>query len=124
MRRFIWPALVLVAISACSSAAGGSDAPTGSTGPEQPSAIAIPARFRDEIIADAAQRAGVDPADVTVVSAEARTWGDGSLGCPQPGMYYTQVTVDGYQVIVSAGGNTYDYRVGGGRPRLCENPAS
>jgi hypothetical protein len=125
MRRLIWPALVVVVIGACSSAAGGSDDPGSGSGSQTPSpSIAIPARFRDEIVTDAAQRAGVGPADVTVVSVDTRTWGDSSLGCPQPGMFYTQATVDGYQVILSAGGKTYDYRVGAGRPRLCENASS
>ena len=84
----------------------------------------MPSRILADIVADAAQRAGVDAGGVSVVNATPRTWSDGSLGCPQPGMYYTQVLVDGYQVVVSAGGREYDYRAGGGRFRLCERGAS
>jgi hypothetical protein len=72
-------------------------------------------------VQDLAQRLGVDPADVTVVDARAVTWGDGSLGCPQPGMQYVQRLVDGTLVILKAGGRTYEYH--GGDPLfLCENP--
>jgi hypothetical protein len=122
--------MVLFVVGGCSSAGSGSSGPGSSPGAANGSAsdgpsasIPGPASIRDEIIADAARRAGVDPADVTVLSAEARTWGDGSLGCPEAGMSYTQVQVDGYQAIVSAGSNTYDYRIGRGRWRLCENGA-
>lgn len=74
----------------------------------------------DPIIADAASRAGVPASEVTLVSAEAVTWPDGGLGCPLPGMVYPQVVVDGYQVIVEAGGRTYDYRgSSAGKFRLC-----
>jgi hypothetical protein len=128
MRVALWPVLVLVAIGACTADGGAGDsgpgdAESGNPAPPAPSLV-IPARVRDEVVAAAAAQAGVDPADVIVLSAEARTWGDSSLGCPQPGMSYTQATVDGYQVVVSAGGSTYDYRVGAGSTRLCENAAS
>lgn len=121
--------MIAIALGACSASEGGSDGPSpGSPEATQPAAgpsdgVSLPARILDPIVADAAQRAGVDPADVRVISAEPRTWGDSSLGCPRPGMYYTQVQVDGYQVIVSAGGAEYDYRAGaGGRFLVCEGP--
>jgi hypothetical protein len=74
----------------------------------------------DPIIADAASRANVPVSEVTLISAEAVTWPDGGLGCPLPGMVYPQVVVDGYQVIVKAGGKSYDYRGSSvGKFRLC-----
>ena len=54
--------------------------------------------------------------------ADAVTFSDGSLDCPEPGMSYTQALVDGYQVEIEAGDETLDYRVGaGGSFRLCES---
>ncbi len=77
----------------------------------------------EPIVLDAATRLGVDPSEVTIVDAHAETWPDGSLGCPQPGMMYTQALVEGYQVIVEANGTQLDYRGGGqGGFKLCENP--
>ena len=61
--------------------------------------------FRD----DAARRALVQPAAVTVVSASEKQWPDGSMGCPQPGMMYTQMVIPGYRVVLSAAGQNYAY---------------
>ncbi len=71
--------------------------------------------------ADLARRLSIDPAQVELVSASSVTWPDGSLGCPQPGMMYTQMQVDGLRVQLRASGRVYDYHGGGGRPLfLCE----
>ena len=46
---------------------------------------------------------------VQVVSVSAVDWSDTSLGCPQPGMFYAQVIVQGYTIILSAGGQQVEY---------------
>jgi len=72
---------------------------------------------------DLAGRLGVQPGQITLVSSEEVTWPDGSLGCPQPGMHYTQALVDGTRIILAAGGKQYNYHAGGRRgPFLCTNP--
>ncbi len=84
----------------------------------------VPEAVLASILEDAARRTGADPATAKVVRAEAVTWSDGSLGCPEPGMFYTQALVDGYWVVVELGGVTLDYRVGSrGAFRLCEQPS-
>ena len=56
-----------------------------------------------------------------LVSAQSVTWNSGALGCPKPGMSYTQAMVDGMQVIVAVDGTPYDYRFGRtDTPVLCE----
>jgi hypothetical protein len=84
----------------------------------------VPPAILQAAIDDAAARASVDSGSVTVVSALAVTWPNGALGCPQPGMMYTEVLTPGYHVVVEAGGTEYDYRAGarGGGVRWCENP--
>lgn len=73
-------------------------------------------------IADLAELIGVDPADIVVVSQEDVTWRDGSLGCPQPGMMYTQALVDGYKIILEVDGVQYPYHGKGTQePFLCTN---
>ena len=75
----------------------------------------------DPVVADAAARAGMSTNEVRVVSATEAQWPDGGLGCPQPGMRYTQALVDGYRIIVRVGDRELDYRVRGpGRFRICE----
>jgi hypothetical protein len=72
-------------------------------------------------VEDLAGRLGIEPDAVTVIDARAVTWPDGSLGCPEPGMMYTQVLVDGMLVVLEAGGRQYEYH--GGDPLfLCEQP--
>ena len=71
--------------------------------------------------ADLAARLGSADA-IVVVAVEDVTWRDGSLGCPQPGMSYTQALVDGYRIELSDGTTTYFYHGAVGRdPFLCEN---
>lgn len=70
-----------------------------------------PAQVLEPLLADASQRTGVAEDALDVVSASQGTWRDGSLGCPEPGMSYTQALVPGWQVIVAAGGERLDYRV-------------
>ena len=85
----------------------------------------VPEALLAEIMADLVARTGVDLAAITVVRGEVVTWGDGSLGCPQPGMNYTQALVDGYWVVLEAGGTEYDYRASNrGYFILCEQGGS
>jgi len=63
----------------------------------------------EAVLADAVQRTGVDRESLKVESAQAVTWADGSLGCPQPGMNYTMALVPGYRIVVRAGEQTLDY---------------
>ena len=120
------------------TAGGSGNSPSGPNGPSgEPSASpgdgsgapaasgggSLPASITDPIVADAATRLGVDPSAVNIVEARAETFSDGSLGCPEPGMMYTQALVDGYQVIVEANGTQLDYRGSApGRFRVCANP--
>ncbi len=80
-----------------------------------------PADLLAQIIADAVNRSGVADSDVTVIRDEFAIWNDGSLGCAQPGQMYTQALVDGYWVVLAAGGADYDYRANtNGYWVLCE----
>lgn len=83
--------------------------PVGSPG----AAITLPAAVLDLVLTDAAARSGVPREQLVVVTAESRTWNDGSLGCPEPGHFYTQALVEGWQAVVRAGATLYDYRGAG-----------
>jgi hypothetical protein len=90
--------------------------------PEQSSGETPPALF-DLVLDDLLARSGGDRAAVEVLKSEAVVWSDGSLGCPQPGMMYTQATVSGYQVILALRDQMYDYHLSErGTFVLCENP--
>jgi hypothetical protein len=83
----------------------------------------VPDELLALVVDDAAARAGVDVADVTVLTAQEMLWDDGSLGCPAAGETYTDAPVAGFWVVVEAASAAFDYRLtDGGTFRLCTNP--
>jgi hypothetical protein len=71
---------------------------------------------------DLATRLGIDPGQIDLVEFQAVVWPDGSLGCPQPGVAYSQVQVEGLLIRLRAQDHVYAYHSGGGRALfLCEN---
>jgi hypothetical protein len=126
MRTATLLVLLIVVLAACGAGAEpgtttvattmtteGETATMPPTDPEQLPIVA-PAR------ADLAQRLGVDPEEVEVVVAERVTWPDGSLGCPQPGMSYTQAIVEGSKVVLGHDERVYVYHAGtDDQPFLC-----
>lgn len=133
MRRFGVLATLLL-LSACAMPAGPTQSPSPQASrfqtadplpsPSVPSGtpVALPEARLQAIRADLTGRS-VNAEQVQVVSAEQLTFKDGSLGCPQPGVQYTQAQVDGMRVLVQAAGRTFDYRFGTtDTPRLCEQP--
>ena len=127
-------ALLLVTFAAAGCAAAGASAspsvgrsfqasPLLPEGSQTVTATQLPASILDPIIDDVARDAGVSREQVRVLSAEAVTFSNAGLGCEQPGIAYTQVQVDGYRVVLEAGGVSYDYRGTGSRPaRRCLKP--
>jgi hypothetical protein len=63
-------------------------------------------------VADAARRTGLPVDQLRVTSSEAVTWRDGSLGCPEPGMGYTEALVPGFRIRIAAGARELDYHAG------------
>jgi predicted small lipoprotein YifL len=135
-----WLVLVALALAGCGAQPGSSPDAAENTPPDatrpaisapdlatvppsgEPVTGEVPDQIMDDILADASQRSGEEPEAIDVVQAMAITWNDGSLGCPEPGMAYTQALVDGYHVILDAGDEELDYRVtSDGGFRLCEN---
>lgn len=81
----------------------------------------VPDNILGDIISDLLERTNADSGDIKVIRSEFVTWNDGSLGCPQKGMYYTQALVDGYWVVLQIEGVVYDYRATvSGYFSLCE----
>ena len=74
-------------------------------------------------VTDLAQRLNISEDQIEVVSYEAKTWSDTSMGCPHPDMAYTQVPQDGALIQLSVNGQIYNYHSGGSRaPFVCEQP--
>ncbi len=60
--------------------------------------------------------------DINVVSVENMTWGDSSLGCPEPGKFYAQMLVDGHLVVATYNKQNYNVHMGNGGGRVCYLP--
>lgn len=93
--------------------------------PASPSAAPVTGEVPDAVIETARSMlvatVGADAANATVVVAQAVTWPDGSLGCPEPGVKYEQVEVPGYQIVFDVGGIRHDFRsTAAGNVRACE----
>jgi protein SCO1/2 len=88
--------LLSTAWGACAAAPSGSPAPD----PTPPVRAAMD---------DAARNTGVAVDELKATSVERVTWPDGSLGCPEPDMMYTQALVPGYRIHITAGGKLLDY---------------
>lgn len=90
--------------------------PTTNAGEPTPQAT-----LAEQAVAMLADHLDITADDITVVSWEEVTWPDGSIGCPQPGMRYTQAIVNGSKVVLEVDGVEYAYHQGGGRDLfLCE----
>ena len=121
------PALVALAVGCASSGSPSSLGPSERSGTEGPApSLAtgeVPAAMLQQAIADAASGAGIDAAAVEVISAEAVTWSDGSLGCPLPDQMYTQALVPGYRVVLDVDGEEMSFHAAeGGEFAYCADP--
>lgn len=118
----------LMALAGCDAGVGASPTPEQTVAPttstpdspqETPPVSDVPQSVLDQILDDASDRSGMPQEQLQIVRAEAVTWPDASLGCPEPGVMYIQVLTDGFWVEVSAGDQMLDYRGTGREFRFC-----
>ena len=69
----------------------------------------VPQDLLDAVFDDLLERLDVGREAIAVEQAGIVIWRDGSLGCPQPGMMYTQALVPGYRIVLVVGDETFDY---------------
>ncbi len=58
---------------------------------------------------DLASRLGVTEREILFLSGEGKTWPDASLGCPEPGVMYTQAQVRGWVLTFGHNQRIYTY---------------
>lgn len=121
---FISAALSATTVGCAAPGSSGSSTPPGSRGPNVSlPAGDLPAAMLEQVVADAASGAGVDLSAVEVLSAEAVTWSDGSIGCPLPDQMYTQALVPGYRVVLDVDGEEMSFHAAeGGEFAYCAEP--
>lgn len=102
------------------TAGGATEAPAGETGAGH---AEVPPQLLAEVVDDLVARTDAKRSQVEVLRAEAVTWRNSSLGCPEPGMMYSQVLTEGYWIVLGHAGREHDYRARrGGSFLLCEQP--
>jgi hypothetical protein len=69
-----------------------------------------PDSLLDDILSDLSKRTGVDRQEIEILRNKPVIWSDGSLGCPEPGVFYTQALVPGYWVVLQIREKEFDYR--------------
>jgi hypothetical protein len=80
-------------------------------------------RLVEQAREDLAGRLSLPVAGIQLVEFQDVRWPDSSLGCPRPGMAYTQVVHEGFRIGLRADKRIFEYHSGGGPPFLCETPA-
>jgi hypothetical protein len=86
--------------------------PPPTTG-EPVSTSAMPEAVRRAVVDDAAKRFKVSPNEVVLTRAEQVTWPNGALGCPRPGLSYTQMVVPGFRVVAKTASGELLYHTDG-----------
>lgn len=62
-----------------------------------------------------AKKTGTAADQIQIISVTSTRWPTSALGCPQPGMFYSQLVTPGYRIVLQAGGQTYEYHSDRGR---------
>jgi hypothetical protein len=87
-------------------------------------AIPKPRPQVEHAIGDLAERLNIPSEEITLVDVVQVVWRDGSLGCPKPGVMYTQALVEGLRIRLRASGVIYHYHSSKrGQPFLCDSPS-
>jgi hypothetical protein len=131
MRNIMLLAALVAVLAACGGgtepgAVGNTTASSTAPPTTEIGATTMPGTPQDQLpivapaIDDLAEHLGVPAGSIEVVSAEEVTWPDGSLGCPEPGMSYTQALVEGSKVVLQHEDRVFVYHAGDDdQPFLC-----
>ena len=92
---------------------------TGASAVASPVAGSVEAKVAQAL----SKKTGVDTSKLVLTAKDALDWPDSALGCPAPGMMYSQIVTPGFKLIYSDGAKTYEVHTdrSGNRAVLCQN---
>jgi len=127
--RVLSVGLLALVIAACGVGdPAGTDTTAAATNSTTTTSTTVPPEHSHAVaraMADLAGRLEIDTDQIELVTEEPVTWSDGSIGCPEPGMSYTQALVEGYRIVLAVDDTEYRYHgATGGDPFLCERPGA
>lgn len=68
-------------------------------------------------------RLGVAAEEIQLREYEEVQWNNGAIGCPEPGLAYTQALVPGFRIVLEHRGTSYAFHGReGGEPSYCASP--
>ena len=105
-------ALAAGLISVIASCTHVDEPPATKPAPEDTTVVKMPMNLNGQIafsIKDLAQRLDVPPDTIKVSGARQVTWRSGALGCPEPGMNYTQALVPGSVIYLQVDNAIHAY---------------
>lgn len=126
---------LVTVLSACSESGGRQDENSMSepetTAPDQ--IVAAPEPQQEEVrtgmntkqqiayaTEDLSKRLDIDPDTVNLSGAKTVRWRSGAMGCPKPGMMYTQALVPGVSIVLLVDGSEFHYHATtSGQPFFC-----
>lgn len=121
-RRWVLASLTLV-LAGCASASGAATPspipappttpqPSLQPAPNNPPALnptPDPATAIQAALTDAETSLGIPGDQLHVVQVVPRDWPDSSLGCPQPGLMYSQIVTPGFLIVISSYNRQLEY---------------
>ncbi|HZB94978.1 MAG TPA: hypothetical protein VE268_03365 [Herpetosiphonaceae bacterium] len=95
---------------------------TGASAVASPVAGSVEAKVAQAL----SKKTGVDTSKLVLTAKDALDWPDSALGCPAPGMMYSQIVTPGFKLVYSDGAKTYEVHTdrSGNRAVLCQNKQS
>ena len=107
---------LVMALSGCEGNAQPQEPPVAAPAAGEPARAAAPAprklSVKEQIAfgrVDLAERLGIEAEAVALSGATPVNWRSGALGCPEPGMNYTQALVPGTWIIFKVDETLYRY---------------
>ncbi len=86
-------------------------------------ALASPQMLIEKAKEDLSQKLSISVSRINLIETKEVFWPDTSLGCPQPGITYTQVQTPGYLIVLESNGNEFEYHANlHNSVFYCENP--
>jgi hypothetical protein len=120
--RWAGSASLALILSACVPN-GQEPLPTTAEPAAHANSASVPQELRQQVdfaLEDLASRLGIDRGSIQIQEARRVTWRSGAIGCPQPGLGYTQALVPGLRITLRSDGRTFHYHAAGnGQPFHC-----